>query len=140
VAVPVGQHGLAALAGTSPDMGVTGYTPGGGLGWLARRYGLAANSVTAAADLPAAAIDTLVAVAGPYADTSLASVEIRHLGGALARPAPGGGAQPAIDASYLTFAAGFTPTPELVTMMRAQAQGVKDALTPLTHPVWPARH
>jgi FAD/FMN-containing dehydrogenase len=26
---------------------VTGYTLGGGLGWLARRYGLAANSVTA---------------------------------------------------------------------------------------------
>jgi hypothetical protein len=27
---------------------VTGYTLGGGLGWPARRYGLAANSVTAA--------------------------------------------------------------------------------------------
>jgi FAD/FMN-containing dehydrogenase len=48
VIVPVGQHGLAALAGTSPNVGVAGYTLGGGLGWLARRYGLAANSVTAA--------------------------------------------------------------------------------------------
>ena len=48
VTAPAGQHGLAALAGTSPDVGVTGYTLGGGLGWLARRYGLAANSVTAA--------------------------------------------------------------------------------------------
>ena len=28
-------------------MGVTGYTLGGGMGWLARRYGFAANSVTA---------------------------------------------------------------------------------------------
>ena len=46
--VPAGQHGLAGLAGTSPNVGVTGYTLGGGLGWLARRYGLAANSVTAA--------------------------------------------------------------------------------------------
>src|SRR5580704_10542366 len=48
VTVPAGQHGLAALAGSSPDVGVTGYTLGGGMGWLARCHGLAANSVTAA--------------------------------------------------------------------------------------------
>ena len=48
VTVPAGEDGLAALAGSSPGVGVTGYTLGGGLGWLARRYGLAANSVTAA--------------------------------------------------------------------------------------------
>jgi FAD/FMN-containing dehydrogenase len=41
------EHGLAALGGSSPDVGVVGYTLGGGLGWLGRRYGLAANSVTA---------------------------------------------------------------------------------------------
>jgi hypothetical protein len=41
------RHGLAALAGSSPDVGVVGYTLGGGLSWLARKYGLAANSVTA---------------------------------------------------------------------------------------------
>jgi FAD/FMN-containing dehydrogenase len=37
--------GLAPLSGSSPDVGVIGYTLGGGLGWLARRYGLAAESV-----------------------------------------------------------------------------------------------
>jgi FAD/FMN-containing dehydrogenase len=47
VTVPAAEYGLAALAGTSPNVGVTGYTLGGGLGWLGRRYGLAANSVTA---------------------------------------------------------------------------------------------
>jgi FAD/FMN-containing dehydrogenase len=289
VTVPAGRHGLAALAGSSADVGVTGYTLGGGLGWLARRYGLAANSVTAAelvtpdgyvvradashepdlfwavrggggmgvvtalemrlypvrelyagdlffpiaraaevlhawrawtetvpdevtsmghllrlpplpelpeplrgrafivveaaylgdagsgadligplrelgpeldtfatipppalarltvdpgqpvpsqgdgmllADLPVAAIDALVAVAGPYADTQLASIEVRHLGGAVARPAPGGGAQPSIDAGYLVFAAGITPTPDLADAVRAQAQAVKRALAP----------
>jgi FAD/FMN-containing dehydrogenase len=41
------KHGLAGLAGTSPDVGVVGYTLGGGLSWLGRRHGLAANSVTA---------------------------------------------------------------------------------------------
>jgi FAD/FMN-containing dehydrogenase len=47
VTAPAGKHALAPLAGTSPNVGVTGYTLGGGMGWLARRYGLAANSVTA---------------------------------------------------------------------------------------------
>ncbi len=40
--------GLAPLSGSSPDVGVTGYTLGGGLGWLARRHGLAADSVVGA--------------------------------------------------------------------------------------------
>jgi FAD/FMN-containing dehydrogenase len=41
------KHGLAALAGSSPDVGVVGYTLGGGMSWLSRRYGLAANNVRA---------------------------------------------------------------------------------------------
>ena len=41
------KHGLAALAGSAPDVGVAGYTLGGGLSWLARSHGLAANSVVA---------------------------------------------------------------------------------------------
>jgi len=48
VVVPAADQGLAALAGTSPGVGVVGYTLGGGLGWLGRKYGLAANSVLAA--------------------------------------------------------------------------------------------
>ena len=290
VTVPAGRHGLAALAGSSPSVGVAGYTLGGGLGWLARRYGLAANSVTAAelvtpdgdlfradaeheldlfwairggggsvgvvtalemrlypvgelyagdlffpiqrtaevlhawrewaatvpdevtsiahlvrlpplpqvpeplrgrsfivleaaclgdaitgaaltgplrrlgpeldtfamipaaalgqlnldpeqplpnlgdgaflADLPAAAVDALVAAVGPDAGPALASVEIRHLGGALARPAAGGGAQPSVDANYVLFAAGATPTPGLVSAVREQVHAVKHALAP----------
>ncbi len=44
---PAAEHGLIALHGSSPDVGVAGYTLGGGMGWLARKHGLAANSVTA---------------------------------------------------------------------------------------------
>src|SRR5499427_9442603 len=33
VTVPAARHGLAALAGSSTTVGVTGYTLGGGLGW-----------------------------------------------------------------------------------------------------------
>ena len=290
VIVLAAEHGLAGLAGSSPNVGVTGYTLGGGLGWLGRRYGLAANSVTAAelvtpdgdlvradaghesdlfwavrggggsvgvatalemrlypvrelyagslffpiqraaevlhawrawtdtvpdevssqgrlvrlppapqlpeplrgrafvkveaaylgdagtgaeltqplrrlgpeldtfamipapalgqlhmdpdqpvpfqgagpflSDFPAAAIDALVGLAGPDADTPLASVEVGHLGGALARPAPGGGAQPSIDANYLLVAVGGMPAPDLAAAVRAQARAVKDALAP----------
>lgn len=39
------QHGLAPLLGSSPSVGVVGYTLGGGMGWLARKYGLATDSV-----------------------------------------------------------------------------------------------
>jgi hypothetical protein len=40
-------HGLAALAGSSLGIGVVGYHLGGGLSFLSRKHGLAANSVTA---------------------------------------------------------------------------------------------
>jgi FAD/FMN-containing dehydrogenase len=290
VTIPAAEHGLAALAGTSANVGVTGYTLGGGIGWLSRRYGLAANSVTAAEvvtvdgrlahvdaghepdlfwavrggggsvgvvtalemalfpvrelyagalffpierssemlsawrewtdtlpdevtsiarilrvpELPeapepmrgrgfalveaaylgdalrgaellqplrvlgpeldtfttipapalqalhmdpvdpvpaeadgallsafgAGAIDAVVRLVGPDAETSLASLEVRRLGGALARNAPSGGAQAKIDAEFVIFAAGLAATPELGDAVRAQARAVKEALTP----------
>src|SRR5436190_21926965 len=45
VTYPAAEHGLAPLAGSSPDVGVAGYVLGGGISWLARKYGLATNSV-----------------------------------------------------------------------------------------------
>jgi hypothetical protein len=41
-------YGLAGLCGSSPGVGVVGYTLGGGTGWLARKYGYACDSVVAA--------------------------------------------------------------------------------------------
>lgn len=38
-------HGLAPLNGTSPDVGAVGYTLGGGIGLLSRRFGFAADHV-----------------------------------------------------------------------------------------------
>ncbi|MFI9583647.1 bagremycin/ferroverdin biosynthesis FAD-dependent oxygenase BagK/FevA1 [Streptomyces sp. NPDC052236] len=40
-------HGLAPLNGSSPLVGVVGYTLGGGLGLLSRKHGFAADQVTA---------------------------------------------------------------------------------------------
>jgi len=51
LAVELGEaaqaHGLCSLPGSAPDVGVIGYTLGGGLSWLARRYGFACNRVSA---------------------------------------------------------------------------------------------
>jgi hypothetical protein len=82
------------------------------------------------ADLPPAAIDTLVSLTGPDSATPLASTEIRHLGGALARAVPGAAAQPAISAGYLVYANALTPTSELADTVRAHARALRDALAP----------
>ncbi len=39
--------GKAALCGSSPDVGMVGYTLGGGIGWLGRKHGIQANALTA---------------------------------------------------------------------------------------------
>ena len=41
------KHGLCSMPGSSPDVGITGYTLGGGLSWLGRKYGFACNRVGA---------------------------------------------------------------------------------------------
>src|SRR6188508_1078204 len=42
------EHGLTALHGSAGDVGVVGYSLGGGIGWLARKHGLSASSVLSA--------------------------------------------------------------------------------------------
>jgi FAD/FMN-containing dehydrogenase len=47
LAEAAGEHGLAFLAGTSPDAGIAGYMLGGGFSWMIRKHGLACNSILA---------------------------------------------------------------------------------------------
>src|SRR3954471_13728985 len=47
VAPRLSAHGLAGLHGSSPDVGIAGYSLGGGIGWLARKHGMQTNAVTA---------------------------------------------------------------------------------------------
>jgi len=86
------------------------------------------------ADLPSAAVDAFVRVSGADARYPLLTVEIRHLGGELARPRPGHGALASIDARYVLHAIGMTPDPEATAAVMAQAGAVKQALAP-----WAAR-
>jgi FAD/FMN-containing dehydrogenase len=48
VIAAAGPYGLAPLSGTSTTVGVAGYTLGGGMGWLSRAYGFAADSLISA--------------------------------------------------------------------------------------------
>ncbi len=87
------------------------------------------------AELPEPAIDTFVTVAGADANFPLLSVQLRHMGGELARPRPEHGALSSIQAQYAMYAVGMTPVPELIEPTERQVQAVKDALTP-----WAADH
>jgi FAD binding domain-containing protein len=62
IVAPASEHGLAPLSGSSHDVGVVGYTLGGGLSWLARKHGLASNGVVA---IQVVTADGRVRVVGP---------------------------------------------------------------------------
>jgi hypothetical protein len=58
---------LAPLSGSAPSVGVTGFTLGGGVGWLSRKHGFAADSVVRA-DVVTAAGQRIAASADRHAD------------------------------------------------------------------------
>jgi hypothetical protein len=81
-------------------------------------------------DVSAAGIDAFVETAGPGSGSQLASVELRSLGGALGRKAPGHGARAALDGDYLMFAVGGVFAPEQYGAVLGQAEAVAEALAP----------
>ena len=81
------------------------------------------------------AIDELDRVAGAQSGSPLLSVEVRHLGGELARPRPQHGAIASVEGEYVMFAVGMTPTPEAHAAVAAHVELVRQALQP-----WTARH
>jgi FAD/FMN-containing dehydrogenase len=82
------------------------------------------------AELPAEAVDALVAVAGPGSGSPLLTLEVRHLGGAVAERSPEHGALDAFDARFGLFGAGIVMSPEMGARVEAHAQAVKAALEP----------
>lgn len=57
--------------------------------------------------LPQSAVDAMLELTGPGAGMGLVAAELRHLGGALGRPADNGGATSWLDGQYHALAAGF---------------------------------
>jgi FAD binding domain/Berberine and berberine like len=84
--------------------------------------------------LPAAAVDELVRAAGPDSGSPLLTVEVRHLGGALARPRQEYAALGSIEAGYALFGAGIAATPELGAACEAHVRAVQEALAPWAAP------
>ncbi|HEU4657553.1 MAG TPA: FAD-binding oxidoreductase [Capillimicrobium sp.] len=89
---------------------------------------LGAHRLTGA--LPAAAIDELVAVAGPASGSPLAMVQLRHLGGALARRAPDAGARATLPGEISMFAVGAAGDPSSTAAVAETLQAVDAALAP----------
>jgi hypothetical protein len=80
--------------------------------------------------LPDAAMDALLGVAGPDAASMLMIVQLRHLGGALARPAAHPGAVGTVDEAYQLFLLGIPAVPELVEPLLGQLAEAEQAMAP----------
>jgi hypothetical protein len=126
-----GSEQLAALRELGPEMDTFAMIPPPGLAALHMDPPQPVPGVGEGmllGDFPDAAIDAVVAAAGPGTGSPLLSFEVRHLGGAAARRAAEHGAIAAIDASYLMYAVGMAADPE---MKRAVLQGVAQVQTVL---------
>lgn len=90
----------------------------------------AVSDHTVLAELPEEAIAALLAEVGPGSSTSLLFAELRHLGGAVGRPAPGGGATSHLEGAYAVFCLAMAPFPAAAASGRADALAVCAALAP----------
>jgi hypothetical protein len=80
--------------------------------------------------LPPDAVDAFCALTGPGSGSVLIANEIRHMGGALARPATDGGALSHVNAAYMTVSVGMPFAPQELPEQARQVKGVTAALAP----------
>ncbi|WP_141013959.1 FAD-binding protein [Nocardioides sambongensis] len=77
-----------------------------------------------------AAVAAFLAQVGPGTSTGLLFTELRHLGGALGRPATGGGVVSRLPGEYALHTVAVAPTPEAALAGRAAGFAVLRALEP----------
>jgi hypothetical protein len=82
------------------------------------------------AELPNDAIDAFVDVAGPDAGSPLLVAELRHLGGALHRPAENGGALDKLDGDFVMLGIGMLMDPALREPITGALDRLADAMNP----------
>ncbi|WP_122816484.1 FAD-binding oxidoreductase [Nocardioides pantholopis] len=94
----------------------------------------AVSDHTVLGPLDDAALAALLGQVGPGTSSGLTVTEVRHLGGALARPGPAGGALSALPGDYSVFCIATAPTPEAAGPARQAAATVVAALAPWSVP------
>jgi FAD/FMN-containing dehydrogenase len=81
-------------------------------------------------ELPDEAIEVFASMADADSGTPLLLTEIRHMGGALSRPAENGGALSHLDAQFAMFGIGMPMTPELQEAIETHHDRLHDAMAP----------
>lgn len=79
-------------------------------------------------DLDETALEALLAVAGPDAESALMIIQLRHLGGAFARVSPDAGAAGAITQRFALMALGVPAVPELAPAIDADLAALREAV------------
>jgi hypothetical protein len=87
------------------------------------------------ADLPDDALDAFVEVAGPESDSPLLLAELRHLGGALARPAENGGALDKLDGEFVMLGIGLLMDPAMREPINDHLDKLVETMKPWAAPV-----
>ncbi len=73
-------------------------------------------------------VDAYLSIGGPDATTALTNVELRHLGGALARPTDGQGAAGPIEGEFLFYAVGSPVNPPSAADLGAELDAARKRL------------
>jgi FAD/FMN-containing dehydrogenase len=126
-----GRELLEPLRALAPAMDTFAMVPPAGIAELHMDPPKPVPGVTGSrllGELPSAAIDELLDVAGPGSGSTLLSVELRQLGGALARSGPNHGAIDMLAGQYAYVGVGIAPAPPIAAANSAQLERVAAAL------------
>jgi hypothetical protein len=126
---------LAPLRALSPEMDTFGRMPLTGVTEIHMDPPGPAPAVsdhTVLAEVTEETIAALLAEVGPGTTTSLLFAELRHLGGAVGRPAADAGALSHLAGEYAVFCVAIAPVPEAVAAGLVDARKVIAALEPWT--------
>lgn len=124
---------LAPLRALQPEMDTFARIPAAGLLHVHMDPPQPSPAVSDSAlldELPEEAVAAFLGEVGPGSTTSLLFGELRHLGGAFARPAVDGGVVSHTEAAYVLHAIAIAPFPGAAVQGRTDAAALRSAMAP----------